>query len=127
MSRDGGALESLQDVNKRLISKLEGAGIQSISDLATATPYELLEDYYSNYDQGATGIDVDTISEVIIKAKQKLIADGLLEKDFSSAEKMLERRQNLIRFSTGSESLRLHVSLHLPYLLLLYREDLGHR
>jgi hypothetical protein len=37
MSRDGGALESLQDVNKKLISKLEGAGIQSISDLATAT------------------------------------------------------------------------------------------
>ena len=104
MSRDGGALKSLQDVNRKLISKLEGAGIQSISDLATATPYELLEDYYSNYDQGATGIDVETISEVIIKAKQRLIADGLLEKDFSSAEKMLERRQDLIRFSTGSES-----------------------
>ena len=51
MSGDGGALEGLQDVNRKLISKLEGAGIQSISDLATATPFELLEDYYSNYDQ----------------------------------------------------------------------------
>jgi DNA repair protein RadA len=104
MSGDGGALESLQDVSKQLISKLEGAGIQSISDLATATPYELLEDYYSNYDQGTTGIDVETISEVIIKAKQKLIADGLLQKDFSSAEKILERRQKMAKFSTGSES-----------------------
>src|SRR5919106_4512301 len=104
MSGNGGALESLQDVNKQLISKLEGAGIQSISDLATATPYELLEDYYSNYDQGATGIDVETISEVIIKAKQKLIADGLLQKDFASAEKMLVRRQKMTRFSIGSES-----------------------
>ena len=35
---------------KQLIIKLEGGGIHSISDLATATPYELLEDYYSNYD-----------------------------------------------------------------------------
>src|SRR5918992_5501928 len=104
MSRDGGALESLQAVNKKLISKLEGAGIQSISDLATATPYELLEDYYSNYDQGATGIDVETITEVIIKAKQKLIAYGLLQKEFSSAEKMLEKRQKLIRFTTGSQN-----------------------
>jgi hypothetical protein len=49
-TRDGGTLESLQDVNKQLISRLEGAGIQSISDLATTTPSELLEDYHYNYD-----------------------------------------------------------------------------
>jgi hypothetical protein len=45
MSRDSGTLKSLHDVNKQLISRLEGAGIQSISDLATATHYKLLEDY----------------------------------------------------------------------------------
>ena len=104
MSGEGGALKGLHGVNKQLISKLEGAGIQSILDLATATPRELLEDYYSNYDQGVTGIDVETISDVIIKAKQKLIGDGLLQRDFSSAEMMLERRQKMVKFSTGSES-----------------------
>jgi hypothetical protein len=48
MSEDGGTLNSLQYVDKYLIDKLEGAGIQSISDLATTTASELLEDYYSN-------------------------------------------------------------------------------
>jgi hypothetical protein len=47
MSEDGSTLESLQDVDQHLIDKLEGVGIQSISDLATTTATELLEDYYS--------------------------------------------------------------------------------
>jgi hypothetical protein len=50
MYGDGGTLESLHDVSQHLISKLQGAGIQSISDLAATTTSELLEDYYSNYD-----------------------------------------------------------------------------
>src|SRR5215216_201388 len=107
MSEDGGTLESLQDVDQHLISKLEGVGIQSISDLATTTAFELLEDYYSNYDEGARGIDVETISQMILKAKQRLIEDGLLQKEFSTAERMLELRKKLIRFTTGSQSLDL--------------------
>jgi DNA repair protein RadA len=104
MSRDGGTLESLQDINKQLISRLEGAGIQSISDLATTTPYELLEDYHSNYDDAIEGIDFETISQLVLKARQKLIEQGLLQRDFYSAEKMLEIREKLIRFTTGSQS-----------------------
>jgi DNA repair protein RadA len=104
MSGNGGALQSLQDVNKQLISRLEGAGIQSISDLATTTPYELLEDYHSNYDDVIKGIDFETISQLVLKARQKLIEDGLLQRDFYSAEKMLEIREKLIKFTTGSQS-----------------------
>jgi DNA repair protein RadA len=104
MYEDGGTLKSLQDVDRHLIDKLEGAGIRSISDLATTTAPELLEDYYSNYDEGARGIDVETISQLILKAKQRLIEDGLLQKEFSTAEKMLELRKKLIRFTTGSQS-----------------------
>jgi hypothetical protein len=104
MSRDGGTLESLQDVNKQLISRLEGVGIQSISGLATTAPYELLEDYYSNYDDAIKGIDFESISQLVLKARQKLIEDGLLQRDFHSAEKMLEIRNKLIKFTTGSQS-----------------------
>jgi DNA repair protein RadA len=104
MSEDGGTLESLQDVDRHLISKLEGVGIQSISDLATTTAFELLEDYYSNYDEGARGIDLETISQLILKTKQRLIEDGLLQKEFSTAERMLELRKKLVRFTTGSQS-----------------------
>jgi hypothetical protein len=114
MSMDGGTLGSLQDVNKQLISRLEGAGMQSISDLATATPYELLEDYHSNYDDDNKGIEIDfeTISKLVHKAKQKLIEDGILQMDFYSAEKMLE-----IIFETEEESID-----HLCQLFRLYGE-----
>ena len=70
MPWDGGTLDSLHGVSQHLISKLQGAGIQSISDLAATTASELLEDYYSNFDEGARGIDGATISELIIKARK---------------------------------------------------------
>src|SRR5215216_803335 len=103
MSGDGGEsqLKGLLGVDQQLLHKLEGAGIQSISDLATTTASELLEDYYSNYDEGARGIDVETLSRLIIRAKQKLIEDGLLQKEFSTAEKILELRKKLVKFTTG--------------------------
>jgi DNA repair protein RadA len=107
MSGDGGALESLQDVDQHLLHKLKGIGIGSISDLATTTAPELLEDYYSNYDDAISGIDLETISELVLKAKCRLIEDGLLQKDFSSAEKMLETREKLVKFTTGSQSFNL--------------------
>jgi DNA repair protein RadA len=104
MSEDGGTLDSLQDVDQHLIDKLEGVGIQSISDLATTTASELLEDYYSNYDEDARGIDIETLSRLIIKAKQRLIEDGLIDKEFTTAEDMLETRKKLVRFTTGSQA-----------------------
>jgi hypothetical protein len=92
MSRDGSEsqLKGLEGVSQRLLDKLEGAGVQSVSDLATSTASELLEEYYSNYDDSGIGIVLETMSQAVMKAKQKLIEDGLLQKDFSSAENMLE-------------------------------------
>ena len=103
MSGDGGTLESLYDVNQILLDKLDGVVIQSISDLATKTASELLEDYYSNYDENDRGIDEETISNLVIKAKQKLIDDGRLHKEFSNAEDMLEVRKRIARFTSGSQ------------------------
>jgi hypothetical protein len=39
-----------------------------------------------------------------MKAKQKLIEDGYLQKDFFSAEDMLEVRKRLVKMTTGSQS-----------------------
>jgi DNA repair protein RadA len=103
MTGDGGTLESL-DLDDHILQKLEGVGILSISDLATTTTPEFLESYYSNYDESVGGIDYETISLLVLKAKQKLIADGLLQKEFSSAEKMLKIREKLVKFTTGSQS-----------------------
>jgi DNA repair protein RadA len=103
MSGDGSTLESLQGVNQLLLDKMEGAGIQSISDLATKTVSELLEDYYSNYDD-ARGIDEETISNLVMRAKRKLIEDGLIQKEFSTADDILELRKKLIKFTSGSQA-----------------------
>jgi DNA repair protein RadA len=100
-------VKGLEGVDQRLLEKLEGAGVQSVSDLATSTASELLEEYYSNYDDGGIGIDLETISQAVIRAKQKLIEDGLLQKDFSSAEDMLEVRKKLVKITTGSKNLDL--------------------
>src|SRR5918994_1318248 len=104
MSGDGGTLESLQDIDQHLLHKLKGIGIGSISDLATTSAISLSEDYYSNYDDAVRGIDFETISQLVLKAKRKLIEDGLIQRDFSSAEKMLEIREKLVKFTTGSQS-----------------------
>ena len=105
MSRDGGTLESLEGLDQNLLLKLKELGIESISNLATTTAPELLEDYYSNYDNAARGIDIETISHAVVEAKQKLVEDGRLQKDFSSAEDMLELRRRLVKIPTGSQSL----------------------
>jgi|GEM_PF-1813241 hypothetical protein len=60
MPWDGGTLNSLHGVSQYLISKLQGAGIQSISELAATTASELLEDYYSNFD-GVRCIEAKTL------------------------------------------------------------------
>jgi hypothetical protein len=83
-------VKGLEYVDQRLLDKLEGAGVQSVSDLATSTASELLAQYYSNYDDSGIGIDLETISQAVMKAKQKLIDDGHLQNDFSSAQDMLE-------------------------------------
>jgi DNA repair protein RadA len=110
------SLEGLQGVDQHLINKIKGAGIHSIPDLAVTTPSELLEDYYSNYDDdddssdsrsnksSTKRIDIETISQLVIRAKQTLIETGVLQREFSTAEDMLERRKRLIRFTTGSRS-----------------------
>ena len=72
-------LEDLE-IKPHLITKLKGAGIESIFDLAISIPHQLIED-------GGilTGTDSQIALELVTKAKKALIDSGLLSKDFSSA------------------------------------------
>src|SRR3712207_4920603 len=65
---------------------------------------DLLFHYYFNYDDATRGTDFENISHFVLTAKHILIEDGLIERYFSSAEKMIERRQKMAKFSTGSEN-----------------------
>jgi DNA repair protein RadA len=91
-------IEDLPDVKPHLISKLKRAGIDSIHELAVSIPNELV------WNKGI-GDDVQAISDLVTKARRSLIDSGLLVKEFCTAEEILERRKDLVRFSTGSAKL----------------------
>ena len=101
-------LEDLPDVQPNLINKLKKAGIASILDLAVSIPYELAQDMSDNSNSNpittavASATDVDTISNLVMKAKKSLIKSGVLSKEFCTAEEFLERRKTLLKCSTGS-------------------------
>ena len=93
-------LEDLE-IKSHWIEKLKNAGIESIFDLAISIPHQLI-------DVGGgmlTGADEQVALELIMKAKKALIDSGLLAKDFSTAQEILEKRQNLLKCTTGSSKL----------------------
>ncbi len=99
-------LEDLPDVEPYLINKLKRAGIQSVLDLAASIPIELAGggDYIDD-DNSAITADIETISQLVGKAKKALVGFGVLNKEFCTAEEFLEKRNNLVRFTTGSVNL----------------------
>ena len=92
-------LEDLE-IKPHLITKLKGAGIESIFDLAVSIPHQLIE-------EGGilNGADTNTALDIVMKAKKALIDSGFLSKDFSTAEEILERRKNLLKCTTASSKL----------------------
>src|SRR6266571_2021563 len=96
---NGLQLEDLQ-IKPHLITMLKGAGIESIFDLAISIPHQLIED-----GSILTGTDAQVALELLMKARRALIDSGLLAKDFSTAEQILERRKNLLKCTTGSSKL----------------------
>jgi DNA repair protein RadA len=66
-----------------------------------AIPYQL-----TDVGGGAlTGTDERIVLELVTKAKKTLVDSGLLYKDFSTAQDILDRRKNLLRCTTGSAKL----------------------
>ena len=93
-------LEDL-DIKSYMITKLKMAGIESVFDLAITIPHQLV-------DIGGgmlTGTDEHVALELVTKDKKALVDSGLLYKDFSTAQVILDRRKNLLRCTTGSAKL----------------------
>jgi DNA repair protein RadA len=89
-------IEDLPDIKPHLITKLKGAGIESIFDLAISLPHEMIVNGL------LTGVDSQIALDLVMKAKKALVDSGLLFKDFSTADQILERRKNLLKCTTGS-------------------------
>jgi DNA repair protein RadA len=93
-------LEDLE-IKPHLITKLKMAGIESVFDLAISIPHQLIEDGGGML----TGADEHIALGLVMKAKKALVDSGLLSKDFSTAQEILERRRNLLKCTTGSSKL----------------------
>ncbi|MGB6592197.1 MAG: DNA repair and recombination protein RadA [Candidatus Nitrosopolaris sp.] len=89
------------EIKPHLITKLKMAGIESIFDLAISIPHQLIEDGGGML----AGSDEHVALDLVMKAKKALIDSGLLSKDFSTDREILERRQNLLKCTTGSSKL----------------------
>jgi DNA repair protein RadA len=99
-------LEDLPGVPPHLVNKLKRAGVHSVLDLATSIPHELAAGGEGGgYEGNSISADSEAISELVLKAKKALTDTGALIKEFSTADRVLERRKSLVRFTTGSKNL----------------------
>ena len=89
-------LESLEGVGPVTSKKLVDAGIHNIMDLLVRGPVDVSE---------ITGMDIEAAVKLVNKARQQLVEDGKLEKDFVSATVLYKRRQDIGKISTGTTAL----------------------
>jgi len=91
-------LDSLDGVGPVTTKKLTDSGIHNIMDLIIRGPVDVAE---------ITGMDKETAEKIVNKARQQLVEEGLIAKDFVSATEIYKRRQDIGKISTGTNSLDL--------------------
>ena len=89
-------LQDVEGIGPTTSKKLKEAGITSVMELAVTTPEQLAVDINSSKDSAAS----------FIMAAQKLLRESnVLEKEFVTADFVLEKRKSMLRCFTGSKSL----------------------
>src|SRR6476619_1384890 len=89
-------LEDLPGIKPIELSKLKIIGVESVLERATSSPQDLAED---------TGDKVESMSILIVEARKALTNVGLLSKEFCTAADIMIRRNQIMRWTTGSKSL----------------------
>jgi DNA repair protein RadA len=89
-------LDTLDDIGPTTKGYLEQAGFKSIKDLVVRGPVDVSE---------ATGMQIDKSVYLCNKARSKLEEMGVIEKSFTKATALYEKRKNEERISTGSKNL----------------------
>jgi DNA repair protein RadA len=89
-------IQDIEGIGPTTAKKLKEAGIVSVMDLAVTSAEELAVEINASKDSAAT----------FIIAAQKLLRDSkVLEKEFVTADTVLEKRRSMLRCSTGSTAL----------------------
>ncbi len=86
-------LDSLEGVGPVTTRKLSDAGIHNIMDLIVRGPVEIAD---------ITGMEKETAEKIVNKARQQLVEQGLIAKDFVSATDIYKRRQDIGKITTGT-------------------------
>lgn len=89
-------LDTLDDIGPTTKGYLEQAGFKSIKDLVVRGPVDVSE---------ATGMQIDKSVYICNKARSKLEEMGIIEKSFTKATALYEKRKSEERISTGSKNL----------------------
>jgi DNA repair protein RadA len=81
-----------------MIDKLRTLNINSVYQLAVQIPSELASEISD------TSIDIESAARLVGNARKILTENGLLSKEFSTADDMLEKRNGISRYSIGSSN-----------------------
>jgi DNA repair protein RadA len=92
-------MEEIPDITSDLIEKLKKLNINSVYQLAVQNPAELVLKYED------TSLNAESASRLIANARKILIDNEVLSREFLTADDLLEKRNKLSRYATGSESL----------------------
>jgi hypothetical protein len=81
-----------------MIGRLNKLNINSVYQLAVQNPIQLVTEFED------TSITIESAAVLIANARKILIENGVLSKEFLTADSLLEKRNKLSRYATGSES-----------------------
>lgn len=90
-------MEDIPDLTSDTLGRLRKLNINSVYQLAVQTPSELAS--WINDEQ----FDVESTSYLIGNARKILTENQVLSKEFSTADDLLEKRNKISRYTTGSE------------------------
>ena len=90
-------MEDIPDITSDTVDRLRKFNINSVYQLAVQTPSELAS--WINDAQ----FDVESASSLIGNARKILTENEVLSKEFSTADDLLEKRNKISRYATGSE------------------------
>jgi DNA repair protein RadA len=92
------SMEEIPNISSDIIEKLKELNIDSVCQLAVQSPIELaieFEDALSNAESAAT---------LIANARKLLKENSILTNEFTTADEVLQRRDKMPRYATGSDS-----------------------
>lgn len=89
-------IDTLNDIGPATKTSLKEAGFRSINDLVIRGPTDIAE---------ATGIAIEKCTLLCNRAREILEEIGVLDKPFTTANEIYEKRKSEYRISTGSKNL----------------------